>query len=145
MRTSEPNREFWKPLFATGPDGGCLIDVTALADIMAGAPERMSWPKTRAPWSTRSAKRRRKREREPTTYADVIAQADAVAAEKADRAREEFKEKSERLADEAHEAQAKLKWMEGRFKAGDDMHSFCGWMRSGFRRPSTEHDRTHHR
>lgn len=58
-----------------------------------------------------------------STYADLIAEADAVAAEKADRAREEFeefKEKSERLADEAQEAQAKLKWMEGRFKAGDD-------------------------
>lgn len=59
----------------------------------------------------------------PTTYADLIAEADIVAAEKADRAREEyeeFKEKSERLADEAHEARAKLEWMEGRFKVGDD-------------------------
>ncbi|MET9748946.1 hypothetical protein ABZZ92_25005 [Streptomyces ardesiacus] len=58
------NKEFWRPLFATGPDGGCLIDVTALADIMARDPERMAWPKTRAPGSTRSAKRRRKHERE---------------------------------------------------------------------------------
>ncbi|MEU2967511.1 hypothetical protein ABZ687_21405 [Streptomyces ardesiacus] len=59
----------------------------------------------------------------PTTYADLIAEADIIAAEKADRAREEyeeFKEKSERLADEAHEARAKLEWMEGRFKVGDD-------------------------
>ncbi|MET9748947.1 hypothetical protein ABZZ92_25010 [Streptomyces ardesiacus] len=59
----------------------------------------------------------------PTTYADQIAAADIVAAEKAAQAREafeEFKEKSERLADEAHEAGAKLKWMEGRFKAGDE-------------------------
>jgi hypothetical protein len=59
----------------------------------------------------------------PTTYADLIAEADADAADKAAQAREEFeefKEKSERLADEAHEAQAKLKWMEGRFRAGDD-------------------------
>jgi hypothetical protein len=59
----------------------------------------------------------------PTTYADQIAAADIVAAEKAAQAREafeEFKEKSERLADEAHEARAKLKWMEGRFKVGDE-------------------------
>jgi hypothetical protein len=56
--------EFWRPLFTTGPEGACLIDVTTLADIMARDPERMSWPKTRAPWSTRSAKRRRKRKRE---------------------------------------------------------------------------------
>ncbi|MEU8290375.1 hypothetical protein [Streptomyces pseudogriseolus] len=59
----------------------------------------------------------------PTTYADKIAAADAVAADKATQAREafeEFKEKSERLADEAHEARAKLTWMEGRFKVGDD-------------------------
>ncbi|MET8485500.1 MULTISPECIES: hypothetical protein [Streptomyces] len=58
------NKEFWRPLFATGTDGGCLIDVTALADIMARDPERMCWPKTRAPGSTRSVKRRRKREGE---------------------------------------------------------------------------------
>ncbi|WP_030833353.1 hypothetical protein [Streptomyces hygroscopicus] len=59
----------------------------------------------------------------PITYADLIAEADIAAAEKADRAREEFeefKEKSERFADEAHEARAKLEWMEGRFKVGDE-------------------------
>ncbi|MEU3901645.1 hypothetical protein [Streptomyces sp. NPDC045251] len=58
------NKAFWRPLLVTGPQGGCLIDVTALADIMARDPERMSWPKTVAPWATRSAKRRRKRKRE---------------------------------------------------------------------------------
>ncbi|MDQ0793725.1 hypothetical protein [Streptomyces sp. B1I3] len=58
-----------------------------------------------------------------TTYADQIAEADAIAADKAAQAREafeEFKEKSERLADEAHEARAKLTWMQGRFRVGDE-------------------------